>query len=90
MPNITWKIVFLIWLIALPTLAGTGYLVYQKYPGPFLTAGALAQKGFKMGQGAWADYQKKEAAKKAKEKAEAEKAKKAAEAEQAGGGQGWQ
>lgn len=90
MPKITWKIVFLIWLLALPSLAGTGYLIYQKYPAPFLTAAAWAQKGYAMGQAAYQDHQKKEAAKKAQEKAAADKAKKEAEQAQQADGAGWQ
>lgn len=85
MPSLTWKAVFLIWLMALPVLGGAGYFAYQKYPEPFHVAAAWGQKGLALGQKAWHDYQAAEAAKKAKAEAEA----KAADEDQASGG-GWQ
>ena len=67
MPNLTWKSVFLIWLLALPFMGGVGYLLYQKDARPFNAAAAWSQKQAQAGMKAVQDYQKKEAAKKAAE-----------------------
>jgi hypothetical protein len=75
MPNLTWKSVFLIWLLALPFMGGVGFLMYQKDARPFRAAAAWSQKQAQNGVKAFQDYQKREAAKKAAE----EKAKKEAE-----------
>lgn len=85
MPPLTWKAVFLIWLMALPVLGGAGYFAYQKYPAPFHVVAGWAQQGYALGMKAYQDYQKAEAAKKAKAEAEAKKA----EVEDQGAG-GWQ
>jgi hypothetical protein len=80
MPNLTWKSVFLIWLLAMPFLGGVGFILYQKDARPFKAVAAWSQKTAQTGVKAVQDYQKKEAAKKAAEekakKAESEKPKK--------------
>lgn len=76
MPNLTWKSVFLIWLLALPFMGGVGFILYQKDARPFKAAAAWSQKAAMNGVKAVQDYQKHEAAKKAAE----EKAKKDAAA----------
>jgi hypothetical protein len=76
MPNLTWKSVLLIWLLAMPFMGGVGYLLYQKDARPFKAAAAWSQKQANAGVKAVQEYQKKESAKKAAE----EKARLAAEA----------
>ena len=79
MPNLTWKSVFLIWLLAMPFLGGVGFILYKKDARPFNAAAAWTQKQANNGMKAFQDYQKKEAAKKAaadKAAKEAEGAKK--------------
>jgi hypothetical protein len=77
MPQLTWKNVFLIWLLAMPFIGGVGFVLYQKDARPFKAAAAWSQSTAQHGMKAVQDYQKREAAKKA---AEAAKAKAAADA----------
>lgn len=81
MSNLTWKAVFLIWLLALPILGGVGFIAYRQYPAPFHVAWKYAQQGYNSGMKAYQDHQAKEAAKK-----KAEEAKKKAAQEAQGGG----
>ncbi|MNS36283.1 hypothetical protein D3C72_684700 [compost metagenome] len=75
MPNVTWKSVLLIWLIALPFLGGVGFILYKKDARPFNAAAAWTQRTAQTGVKAVQDYQKREAAKKAaEEKAQKEAA----------------
>lgn len=74
MSNLTWKSVFLIWLVALPIIGGVGYLAYRQNPAPFLVVAGWAQDGYQAGLKAYHDHQKQEAAKKKKAEDEAKKA----------------
>jgi hypothetical protein len=78
MPNhMTWKAVFFIWMLAMPFVAGAGFIAYQKDPAPFKAAAKFTLKEVQVGKKAYGAYQ----AKKAVEDAAA--AKKAKEEEQA-------
>jgi hypothetical protein len=77
MPDrMTWKAVFFIWMLSVPFVGGAGFVLYQKYPGPFKQAAAWSLKQADQGQKAYKAYQAKrakeqaEAAKKAKEEAQ--------------------
>jgi hypothetical protein len=67
--RLTWKAVFFIWMLSVPFVGGAGFVLYQKYPGPFKQAAAWGLKQAAVGQKAYKDYE----AKKAREKAEAAK-----------------
>lgn len=71
--NLPWRMVFLIWLAALPFVGAAGFVAYQKYPVPFQQAAKFGLKEYTQGKKAYQAYK----VKKAKEAAEA--AKKASE-----------
>lgn len=58
----TWKSVFLIWLLALPFIGGVGFLAYRQNPKPFLSVASATQKGVTMASAAVQDFQRKQAA----------------------------
>ena len=72
--SLSWKAVFLIWLLALPMLGGVGVILYQRHPAPFDTVAGWAKVGYGAGLKAYQDHQAKEAAKKAAAEAAAKKA----------------
>jgi hypothetical protein len=75
--KVTWKSVFFIWLLAMPFMAGAGYVAYQKYPVPFQVAAKWSIQQAVKGQKAATAYKAKWDADR---KAKAEKARKEAEA----------
>ncbi|HEY9722213.1 MAG TPA: hypothetical protein V6D47_09375 [Oscillatoriaceae cyanobacterium] len=79
--KMTWRSVLIIWLLAVPFLAGVALLEYRKDPKPFYQAAAWTVQEGKTGVKAVKDYQAKQKAEAAAKKAAEEKAKKAAEAE---------
>ena len=78
MPDrLTWKSVFFIWMLCVPFVGGAGYVLFQKYPGPFQDAAAWTQKRADAGKKVYKTFQDKRAKDKA---AEDKKAKEETEA----------